>query len=789
MNINSQDHVQNLKDNDEVSFDLKAIINKLADKWMWFIGSIFLCLLVAYLYTRYTAPLYKISAKLFISEQEKGGGVGGTSGALMDLGGLMGSNNSVENEVEILKTRFLMEQVVRKMQLNVVYSAKGQVVANEIYKPPFQLNIIQGRDTITTTNIEVHKLPGDKFRISSGDFEKTVGWNETFSLKNIGKLQLSPVPNVKFDEDSYLITINNIDSRVTNLMGQLSVSPVNKQVSIIELGLTYPIPRKGEDILATLINKYNEANLMDKNAIADSTGKFIKERLAIISEELGDVENKVEGFKQRNQLADMSEQGKYLVQNTGALTTELAKAETQVSVLKELEEYLKDEGNNKRVFPSSLINQDLVFSNLLNQYNSLLVERDKLLLSVTEESPFIENIDNQIAGLRKGILSNIQSTKSASILTRDRLKNQLQNAESKIIGVPEIEKNYLKLARKQEIKQELYIYLMKKSEETAISKASNIAISKTIDPPKSNPAPISPKKNAIYLAALIIGLILPIGLILIRDLLNTAISNKDDITNQTQVPIIGEINHNIGNDNLVVANQSRSAISEQFRALRTNLSFYLKTNDQKVILLTSSMSGEGKSFTAINLGNILALTGKKVLLMELDLRKPGLSVKLGVNNDIGFSNYTISTTLKTSDIIKPLAINPNMFIISSGPLPPNPAETIMSENTSKLIAELKNQFDYIIMDAPPIGIITDAQLLSSYADVTLYLVRQKVTQKSQLNIVEDLYRNGKMKNIGIVVNDIVNKYYGYGYGYGYGTYGEASNPSFFKRISNKLKNG
>ena len=325
---------------------------------------------------------------------------------------------------------------------------------------------------------------------------------------------------------------------------------------------------------------------------------------------------------------------------------------------------------------------------------------------------------------------------------------------------------------------------MQKAEETAISKTSNISVAKLIDPPKANNIPISPRKNIVYLVGVLLGIVIPSSFIIISDMLKTTIATKEDITNSTIVPVIGEISHNSENDNLVVANQGRSAISEQFRALRTNLSFYLKNDDEKIILLTSSMSGEGKSFTAINLGNILALAGKKVLLMELDLRKPGLSAKLGVNNDIGFSNYTIDSTVKTEDIIKPLAINKNMFIISSGPLPPNPAETIMSEHTSELIKKLKFQFDYIIMDAPPVGIITDAQLLAIYADMTLYVVRQKITRKDQIKIVDDLYRTNKMKKLAIVVNDIVTKIYGYGYGYG--SYGEEVKSTFLSRLKKRF---
>ncbi|TCD17356.1 polysaccharide biosynthesis tyrosine autokinase [Pedobacter psychrodurus] len=769
-----------IHDREEIEINFKDIFSKLLDKWTWFLTSVFICLVVAFIYGRYTAPIYQIKAKLIVNDDQKGGGMGKQSGALMDLGGLMGTKNSVDNEVEILKTRFLMEQVVREMQLNIVYSKKTDLVSRELYLAPFKVNIIKGVDTIKTTKLDVVKVSANKVLVSTKNFKKEVAWNESFSIDGIGTLKLEPNPIKLMNESEYYVTISSIDTRVASLMTQLSVGASNKQVSIINLTLSYPLPNKGEDILNTLIKKYTQSNLNDKNAVADSTYRFIKERLNVIASELGDVENKVESFKQQNQLADMSEQGKLLVKNSGEFSSELAKAETQVTVINELEKYLKDNENNKRVFPSSLIPQDIVFSNIMEHYNSLLIEREKQLLGVTEQSPFIQNIDQQIAELRSNMISNIQSTKKSALQTRDKLRSQLNLAEGQISGVPQIEKNYLKLARNQQIKQELYIFLMQKAEETNISKTANISIAKTIDPPKSDVNPISPKKSVIYLVGLIVGLIFPIALVFGQELLNTSIKTKEEIISLTSVPVIGEISHNTSEDNLIVANQSRSAISEQFRSLRTNLSFYLKTETEKVILLTSSMSGEGKSFTAINLGNILALAGKRVLLMELDLRKPGLSAKLGVNNSIGFSNFTISPTIKRADIIKPLSINKNMFIISSGPLPPNPAETLMNEHVPNLIEELKKEFDYIIMDAPPVGIIADAQLLSRYADVTLYLVRQKITQKDQIKIVEDLYVTNKMKNLGIVVNDIVSKYYGYGYGYG--TYGQSVDEKWFRKI-------
>lgn len=760
--------------------DFKKIFNKLLSKWLWFVSSIIICLVIAALYIKFTPPLYQINAQLLVNGAEKGGGGAGQASALMDLGGLVGSKSSVENEVEIIKTRFLMEQVVREMKLNILYYSKSSFAKHELYQPPFKINILKSVDTIATTEIKVVKISSNKLKVSSSNFSKEVFFGEYFNLAGVGTVTISAETGIIMNSSDYVVSIQSIDARVSDLMQQLLVDTKNIKVTIMSLGLKYSLPKKGEDILNTLIKRYIQVNLSDKNAIADSTDKFIKERLNIISAELGNVEDKVESFKERNKLADMSEQGRLLVQNTGEFGTELAKAEAQFTIISDLEKYLQDNEKNKRVFPTSLLPSDMVFSGLMSQYNSLLIEKDKLLLSDTQDSPFIKNLDEQIKGLRNAILSNIQSTKNSVIVNRNKLKSQLAEADSKIQGVPQIEKNYLKLARNKEIKQELYVFLMQKAEETAISKTANLPVAKVIDPPKAAIWPISPKKGMISVIALFMGLITPLIFIGIMQLTDTRISTKEDIVSLTRVPIVGEINHNNSSDNLIVANHTRSAISEQFRALRTNLSFYLKKSMGNVILLTSSMSGEGKSFTAINLANILALSGRKVLLMELDLRKPGLSAKLGIGNNIGFSNFTIDSSIKIQDIIKPLQINNNMFIISSGPLPPNPAETLISEHMPSLMEMLKREFDYIIMDAPPIGIIADAQLLASYADATLYLVRQKITRKDQMSIVEELNQLGKMKNIGIIVNDINGK--DYGYGYGYGNYGENNVDNWFMKI-------
>ncbi|AOM77428.1 GumC family protein [Pedobacter steynii] len=767
--------------------DLKQILSRVLANWYWIALSVVICLAFSNLYVRYKTPNYKISARVLVNDEKKGAGLSGGGDLLGDLGGLLGTKSTVDNEAEILKTRYLMEQVVKDMDLNITYYRKGTLKKVELYESPYKIKVVAGADTIRATDVEVSFLKNNQVAVSADGIDTLVALDRSFTIPYVGVVQVIKGPAVPVMEEKYSFNIMSVDSKVIALMDAITVEVKNKQVTIIDLSLTHAIPKKGEDILSKLIEKYVQANLMDKNEVADSTVKFIQNRLAYIGGELGGLEGNIQNFKQENNLADMSEQSKLLVQTTGQYVNDLSKIETQISILKSLQDYLGDEAKNKRVLPSSLVPADLVFNGAVEKYNTLTLERARRLIGVTEANPGIQLMDKEIANARADIESNISTTLDGFIITRNRINDQMRKAEGQVRNVPKVERNYLNLARQQQIKQELYIFLMQKSEETAISKTSNIANSKTIDPPKSEVKPFSPKRMVVYLFGMVAGLVIPLGLMYVKDILNDKVQTKEDVTRITQVPIIGEISHDEGNDNMVVANSSRSAISEQFRALRTNLSFFIKNADEKVILLTSSMSGEGKSFVAINLGQILALTNKKVLLMELDLRKPGLSAKLEVSNPIGFTNYVTNAELTSDDIVKQLKPQENLFLVSSGPIPPNPAELLLSERTKILMAELKQQFDYIIIDAPPVGIVTDAQLLASYADVCMYLVRQNYTLKQQVNIVDDLAKSQKMKGLSIVINDI-KATKGYGYGYSYGNYEvNGKEPGFFSKLFKRNK--
>lgn len=748
-------------------------VHRVASNWYWFALSAILGVGLAVSYLELATPIYLIKAKVLVNDEKKGASTLGDAGMLSDLSGLLGTKSTVDNEAEILKTRTLMEQVVRSLDAHITYYQKDGLTTQELYQAPFRVITLDLADTLEPAEFRLTAIGGEVVSISGEHIQDTISYDTPIEIPFTGRIIISRNHLVPLDFDSYQFTVNSIDNQVADYMERLTVVVTNKLVTVIDLSFEYPLKTKGENIVHTLIEKYVQGNLQDKNTIADSTIAFIENRLLFVGEELDDVEGDIQTFKQRSQLADIATQSQLLLENTSNYVNELAKVETKLNILNSMEGYLKE--STSRVLPNAIVPEDLVFSELIQRYNILLLERDRQSLSATPDNPYIQNLEEQIANLRQDMLINLQSNKRNLNIAKADLQGKTLQLEGEIKDVPATERTYLDLARQQQIKQELYLFLLQKREETAIGKTSNISNSRVIDVPKAEPQPISPNKMITLGFGLASGLLIPFLIIYLRDVLNTRIMTKEDITRRTGVPIIAEISHNDTKYTLLVRQDSRLPITEQFRSLRTNLGFYLKEPNQKTVLLTSSMSGEGKSFVALNLAMVMAISGKKVVVMEMDLRKPNLSTKLEIKNTFGFSNYIISRDINPLDIVVPSGIHHNLSLISSGPIPPNPAELLLSDRTGELFATLNDNFDYVIVDAPPIGLVTDAQLLSPFTDITLYLVRQRYTHKSQLALPNELFTEKRIPKLSILVNDIHSNYrYGYGYGYmneyGYGKY-------------------
>ena len=770
---------------EQQTISLRTLVDNFIANWYWFAIFVIMGIAAAWLFLRYATPTYNINAKILVQDEQKGGDIPGEE-VLQQLQ-IFTNKSNVDNEVEILQSRSLMEMVVRNLQLNISYWQEGRVKTGELFRRvPFMAHWLNVRDSLEEVRYLVTPLSEQRFRFGNEKMPDTErNWGDTIHLAQ-GIIQIDRRTYFPLVKEPYIVKLVSIDAAVANYQQKLTVSIPNKQVSTIDLQLATAIPEKGETILNELINAYLRTSVEVKNRIADSTIAFVDNRLALVSRELTGVEKNIQQFKQANQLADLTEQAKLLIAGTGDFSKLLTEQEVKLSVVNTLEQYMNDEGNNKRMVPSTLVVQDPTFIALVQKYNNFQVERERLLISNTPSNPMVQNIDLQLRNLRTDLQSNLASFKSGLQAGIAELKGRSGQLDQKIQEVPAKERVFLDYSRQQAIKQELYLFLLKKREESAISKSSNMAVARIIDAAKSESFPAMPKRMLTYLVCFVLGIILPAVFLYLKDLLNRRIRRKQDITAGTPVPILSEVGHTKDHDDVVVGKDTVTPIAEQFRAMRTNLQFLLSGAQERVILLTSSMSGEGKSFVAMNLAATLALSGKKVVLMELDLRKPKISEKLKLNNKQGFSTYVIGKT-SYAQLVQPSGIHENCWVIPSGPVPPNPAELLLLDTTKQLFADLRKEFDYIVIDTAPVGLVTDAQLLGYLADVTLYLVRQGYTFKQQLLLSKELYLQGKLPRMNLVVNDVrAGSGYGYGYGYQYGyNYGyanEHTNRSFARKM-------
>jgi tyrosine-protein kinase Etk/Wzc len=549
-------------------------------------------------------------------------------------------------------------------------------------------------------------------------------------------------------------------------------------------------PALGKDVLRTLIQVYNEASLSDKNLTTQSTIRFIDERLGLISGELTTVERDVENFKTSNGLTDITGEAALYLENVKANDIQLNEVNIQLSAINDIERFVNSNSSKEKI-PATFGIQDPVLLGQITQLSELQLQRDQLLMTTQLSNPIVQTVVKQIESTRSAINANIQNITTTLLGAKRQLERNNNNYQGSIKKIPTQERQFISIKRQQSIKESLYLYLLQKREEAALSYASTVADSRVVDEAYSSDAPIKPKRSITYLIALILGVFLPILYLYFKELLNNKVSTLSDITKGSSIPVLGEVMLDEGKEPIVVTDSNRKAIAEQFRAIRTNLQYaHGKIDDHfgRVTLFTSSISGEGKSFVASNVAMSLAISGRKTVLLELDLRKPKISKYLKLINNIGLSNYLIGKA-SYSDIVQPSFIHDNLFVIGSGPIPPNPSELLIQPAVEDLINQLKDNFDEIIIDSPPIGLVTDAQILARVADASIFIVRHKYTLKVMMEQLHKIYRSKKFPKLNVIFNGVqLSK--GYGYGYGYGYYSDESNQERFslKKIAKNILN-
>jgi tyrosine-protein kinase Etk/Wzc len=758
---------------EEETIDLKEILFKYLAYWKWFVLSFVIALTAGFFYLKTQVPVYSIQSSVLIKDDKKGLG---QDDMLKQLD-IFSGTKVVDNEIDILKSYTLMEQVVTDLDLHIKYFKQENFKAVEVYgaNNPVHITVVKPSDPGEEAEpLTLENLNGEKILLNG---------NEVALNKNIntdyGVIQISLTGNAPNIEELTVI-IQSITPITESYMELLSVEASSKMSTVLNLSIESSVPQKGIDILNTLIDVYNRAGLEDKNKVAANTLKFIENRLELVAADLTEVEQNVESYKSTQGITDISTESKLFLESVQHNDLQLNQIKIQESVLSSIYAYVQQKNNTSGTVPATLGISDPTLLTLINQLVELEAKREQTVKLVKEDNPIMQAIDDQIRSVKLNISENILTLQNSLAITRKQLESQNARIEGTIRTIPGKERKLVDITRQQVIKNNLYTFLLQKREETALSYASAVSDSRIIDRARSKDKPVSPSKTKIFLLFGVLGFAIPFGVIFIKNLLNNKISSRQEIEKATKAPILAEISYSDHEEALVVSNLGQTVIAEQIRALRTNLAFASPGQALQTILFTSSMSGEGKTFISLNLGASLAMIDKKTIILEMDMRKPKLHSSLHIANTKGISNY-LSGQASLDEIIQPVPGQENYFIITCGTIPPNPAELLTKGRLGELFHNLKANFDYIIVDAPPVGIVTDAQILEQQSDSTIYVIRHDYTLKSHLPLVNTLYRENKFKNLNLVLNSVSERGgYNYGYGYGYG-YGYTENPKGKKR--------
>ena len=765
--------------------DLKSILFKYLRYWYLFVIGVIIFVTIAFFHLRYVTPLYNISSTLLIKDYRNGPDMFGNA-AFHDLE-LFNTFKNIKNEIQILKSPDLMEEVLSELEMKASFYVEGNVKTSELYgrKLPVKVLIHELDSSAFGKMINLHIQGNNGFELSEAGNE--IRSSHLFGQeikKPYGKFTVLASSGVaQHNAKSIQIQFNDT-RRLANYYSQkLNVTLVDQDASVLQISMTDAVPEKGEDIITKLVQVYNREAVEDKNQIAANTIDFIDDRLISLTSELSEVEKEVEQYKRHNALTNVSSEANLYLERASKYNHELAELEIQLDILKSIEGYLDEQENQFELVPSSLNLQDPTLYGLITRFNELQLERDRMLRTTQPDNPIVQDMNEQLVNLRMNILENIKNIQKGMLISRKKLQASSTRFESRIQQVPSIERELLEISRQQGIKQGLYLYLLQKREEAALSLAATAPSSRIIVEARAGDFPINSKKQLIYILAIALGIGIPIVFVFAKEILNDKVQERKDIEKATNTPILGEIAHKKGGDTLVMTQESKTPVAELFRLVRTNLQFATAGKENKVILVTSSMSGEGKTFFSINLAASLALIGKKTVVLDFDFRKPRVASNLGLSNNLGITNYLISEKYPVEEVIKPSGLMENLFIAGSGPVPPNPAELMQLPRIGELISTLKKSFDHIIIDTSPVGQVADALSMEPYVDSSLYVVRYNYTLHKHLNIIDDIYNNQKLKYPMIVLND-ARKDNGYGYGYGYG-YEEK--PSWKERVKQKLK--
>ena len=804
MEENKNLELESIQENEEKSsFDFATIYTVLILNWKWFVLSLIICMGAAHIYLRYATPIYQSAAKLLIKDDEGSGSRrGGNSIQSATNLGIISNSNGIDNEMEILKSRTLAQQAVYDLKLYVNYRHEGKLKDHVLYgdqevnidmdlehlkklNAPMNFKITrEGRNYHVTGSYYV-PIDNNSFNPEAVNIDKTFSALPATIGTRVGIVKFTLNGNYMLrDGESLKATMIAPEIAAGKYVGSLNVAQASKTTTIVDLVLNDEIPQRAIDYLKQLAIVYNRQANEDKNEIAVRTEQFINQRLEKINTELGNTEGQLENYKKRNNMVELKMNASQAVANADQYAQKLNEANTQVALLDELTKYMNEPSNRHQPIPSNVGLSDASATSLINEYNRIALQRNQLLHSASENSPTVTPLTAQLDDLNSSIKRAMTQARAGLKIQRNSIAAQAGKYEGQINNTPEQERMLTQIGRQQEVKSGLYLMLLQKREEKSISLAATADKGKLIDNTVFA-GKVTPKNSMIMLIALILGLAIPAGILFLLEFFRYKIEGHNDVAKLTNLPIIADVA--IASEraktkaDIVVHENKNNLMEEIFRSLRTNLQFLLKQHD-KVIMFTSTISGEGKTFIASNVAISFALLGKKVVLVGLDIRKPRLAELFEIDNyNHGITNLLVKDEVNWNNVkeqITPSGINDNLDILMAGPVPPNPGELVTRESLEQTIEHLKEHYDYILLDTAPVGLVTDTLSLGRISNATVYVCRADFTQKASFGLINSLSMEKKLPNMSIVLNgvDLSKKKYGYYYGYGkYGKYGKYGN--------------
>ena len=777
---------------EDEKIDIQQLLFKYIIHWPWFVGAVLVCLIGAWIYLRMATPVYNISATVLIKDDKKGGNTGSMVG-LEELGlsGLISSSQNIDNELEVLRSKTLVKEVINLLNLYVSYTDEDGFPSKNMYKTsPVLVSLTpQEAEKLTDPMVVEMALYGEgglEVNVTVGDKEYQKHFEKLPAVfpMDEGTLAFFQSPDslsLKKDTMEASSNIRHITAKIKSPMKvarayceNLKIEPTSKTTSVAVISLKNSSLQRGQDFINQLLEMYNRNTNNDKNEIAQKTAEFIDERINIISKEFGSTEANLENFKRNAGITDLTSEAQIALTGNAEYEKKRVENRTQISLIEDLRKYIR--GNEYEVLPGNIGLQDPGLVATIERYNEMLVERKRLLRTSTENNPTIINLDTSIRAMKSNVQATLDGSLKGLLITKADLEREASRFSRRISDAPGQEREYVSIARQQEIKAGLYLMLLQKREENAIALAATANNAKIIDEAIADDIPVSPKRRMIYLIALVLGIGIPVGIIYLIGLTKFKLEGRADVEKLTTIPIVGDIpltdEKNEKDGSIAVFENQNNLMSETFRNIRTNLQFMLQ-NDKKVILVTSTVSGEGKSFISANLAISLSLLGKKVVIVGLDIRKPGLNKVFRLSTkEKGITLYLANPETDLMSLVQPSDINQNLYILPGGTVPPNPTELLARDGLDKAIEILKKSFDYVILDTAPVGMVTDTLLIGRVADLSLYVCRADYTHKVEYTLINELAEEKKLPNLCTVINGVDLKRRKYGYYYGYGKYGK-----------------